>query len=664
MAVGGEKTGEWCDCRHAEGQKCDHHHLDAPPIDTHLSTGSALSDNALVKHNQVPSGLPEFEDSSDKEAGEEDDGGTVKKVESQAEKMSKATIAAIMFSLCMALFLAALDITIITTALPTVAAHFKASGADYTWIGSSYIVACAGAVPVWGKVSDIFGRKPALLLANAIFCGGSLVSALSVSVNMLLAGRVIQGIGGGGLIILVNICISDLFSMRERGKYLGIVGATWAIASAIGPLLGGVFSERISWRWCCKYCNLRAIRINSQLTCPQVYINLPLDGTAFLLLIFFLKIETPKTPFVAGIKAIDWLGVVTIVGGVVMFLLGLEAGGVTHPWNSAYTLGLIIFGWLTIVLFFLIQWKISKYPLMPLRLFTQWTNIAALGVCFCHGAVFIGGAYYLPLYFQTVLSASPILSGVYLFPLVITLSIASAGVGILIKKVGRYQEPIWFGMAFMTLGFGLFINLPDHAVWSKLIIYEMIAGIGVGPNFQSPLIALQNHVAPHDVAVATGTFGFVRQLATSVSVVLGGVIFQNVLSKKGPELARQLGPQVAARLSGSRLEASTTFVKNLPPAQKLVIDQAITSSMRTMYIFYTVIGVFGLFLSLFISKKALSNVHEKSRTGLAEQERVRVEEKGNRQNRMAQMTTESARNADVEKNLTAIPANPDIRGGD
>lgn len=395
---------------------------------------------------------------------------------------------------------------------------------------------------------------------------------------------------------------------------------------------------------------------------PPVYINLPLDGTAFLLLIFFLTIETPRTPLVAGVKAIDWLGVITIVGGVVMFLLGLEAGGITHPWNSAYTLCLIIFGVVAIAIFFLIQRKVSKYPLMPLRLFNQSTNMAALGVCYCHGFVFIGGTYYIPLYYQTVLSASPILSGVYLFPLVITLSIGSAFVGIYIKRVGRYQEPIWFGMCFMTLGFGLFIDLPNHAEWAKIIIYQMIAGLGVGPNFQSPLIALQNHVARHDIAVATGTFGFVRQLATSMSVVLGGVVFQNILSKKGPELTLQLGPQVAARLSGERLESSADFIKKLPPAQKLIADQAITSSLRTMFIFYTAISVFGLFLSFFIKKKALSNVHEKSRTGLAEQERVRQEEKENRkqQNMTSQVMTESGSNADMEKNLPTAPADRNI----
>ncbi len=155
----------------------------------------------------------------------------------------------IVLSLCASVFLAALDTTIITTALPTISEYFH-SNAGYTWIGSAYLLANAASVPSWGKFSDIWGRKPILLVASAVFFIGSLLAAVSVSIGMLIAARAIQGIGGGGLIILVNICITDLFSMRNRGAYYGIIGMVWAFASAVGPILGGVFTQKVSWRWC------------------------------------------------------------------------------------------------------------------------------------------------------------------------------------------------------------------------------------------------------------------------------------------------------------------------------------------------------------------------------------------------------------------------------
>lgn len=192
--------------------------------------------------------------SSSEQDAEENDGAALEKktseTPSQSENLGKARIAVIMLSLCIALFLAALDMTIVTTALPAIAGHFRASTSDYTWVGSAYLLACAASVPLWGKLSDVWGRKPVILLANVIFLVGSLLCGVSVTMGMLIGGRVVQGVGGGGLIILVNIVISDLFSMRERAKYFGIVGMTWALASAVGPVLGGVFTEKVSWRWC------------------------------------------------------------------------------------------------------------------------------------------------------------------------------------------------------------------------------------------------------------------------------------------------------------------------------------------------------------------------------------------------------------------------------
>jgi EmrB/QacA subfamily drug resistance transporter len=441
----------------------NNHHDDATANGGPLPEKQSEKDTEQQSHTPSQDSISEedVQDGAEKPVGRPD----LNRTQSQADQLGTVKITIIMFSLCMALFLAALDVTIISTALPTIAGVFKASSADYTWIGSSYLLACASSVPLWGKISDIWGRKPVILVANVIFMIGSLISALANSIGMLIGGRVIQGIGGGGLVILCNICVSDLFSMRERAKYFGVLGGVWAIASGIGPVLGGVFTEKVSWRWC-------------------FYINLPLDGLAFVMLVFFLKLETPKTPIIAGLKSIDWVGVLLIVGGVVMFLFGMESGGQTQPWGSAYTICLIVFGIFTIFLFFINEWKFAKYPIMPLRLFKESSNMAALGVCFCHGFVFIGGTYYLPLYFQTVLEATPILSGVYLFPLVLSLSAGAIGVGIFIKKVGKYRPPIWFGLVFMTLGFGLFIDFDDHANWPKIIIFQFIAGIGVGPNFQ------------------------------------------------------------------------------------------------------------------------------------------------------------------------------------
>ena len=545
---------------------------------------------------------------------------------SRASEFSKTRTTFIVFALCMALFLAALDVTIITTALPTIARHFEAVSADYTWVGSAYLLASAASVSLWGKLSDIWGRKPIIILANAVFMAGSLVAAVANSIGLLIGGRVIQGIGGGGLITLVYICIGDLFSMRERPKYYGILGMVWAIASGVGPIIGGVFTEKVSWRWC-------------------FYINLPLDGISLILLAFYLKLDTPKTTLFEGVKVIDWVGVLTIVGGVTMFLFGMTSGGTTHPWGSAFTLCLIIFGILTMALFLLNEWKFAKYPVIPIRLFRDISNLAALGVCFIHGSVFIAGSYYLPLYFQTVLGASPLLSGVYLLTMVLTMSFVTTVVGLYIKKTGRFRDPIWAGLCIMTLGYGLFIDLPNHANWAKIIIYQIIAGIGVGPNFQSPLIALQSHIKGHDMAVATATFGFIRTLSMSISVALGGVVFTNELKKKYSSLVPVLGPELARRLSSSSFSATTGIIRTLNSAERHAVNIAYTNSLRTMWIFYTAFAALSIVVSLFITKKELSRVHEKGSTGLQEQERVRQEVRAEEDARRA------GRNGNLKKDV-------------
>jgi hypothetical protein len=225
--------------------------IEAQPQE-HLPS-SQTSNTVAVNDNETTSNEGELSAEDGKENGAAQ---TAAKEEDPEASRSTFQTVVIMACLCLSVFLAALDTTIITTALPTISEHFHSS-AGYTWIGSAYLLANAASTPSWGKFSDIWGRKPVLLIAAGIFFVGSLLAAVSVSIGMLIVARAVQGIGGGGLIILVNICISDLFSMRKRGQYFGIIGMVWAFASAVGPSLGGVFTEKVSWRWCfyinCEY---------------------------------------------------------------------------------------------------------------------------------------------------------------------------------------------------------------------------------------------------------------------------------------------------------------------------------------------------------------------------------------------------------------------------
>lgn len=351
----------------------------------------------------------------------------------------------------------------------------------------------------------------------------------------------------------------------------------------------------------------------------------PVGGVSFVIVALFLSVETPKTPLLDGLRAIDWLGTFTIVGATLMFLFGLEFGGVDYPWDSATVICLLVFGVVTYGIVFIVEWKFAKYPVIPVRLFNNRQNILIFLICSMHGFVFISAAYYIPLYFQTVLLATPILSGVYTLPQVLVLSVMSALVGIVIRRTGRYKEIIIAGMIFMTLGFGLFIDLKPYASWPRIIIYQMIAGAGIGPLFQSPLVALQANIHPSDMATATATFGFIRQLSTSISVVIGGVIYENVFRDEIPGLREVLGPRVGSQLEGSFSGSLKPVVESLPTEQKNAILSAFTYALSRTWIFYCAVAGVGLITSLFIKKKELSKSHAIAKTGLEEQERARRE---------------------------------------
>lgn len=333
-------------------------------------------------------------------------------------------------------------------------------------------------------------------------------------------------------------------------------------------------------------------------------------------LMVLLKLHNPQTPVLDGLKAIDWLGSVTIIGATAMLMLGLELGGVKYPWSSPTVICLITFGLLTVGLFALIEWKVAKFPVVPMHLFRNRASLAPLVVCGFHAFVFMSGHYYLPLYFQAVLGASPLMCGVYVLPYVVSMSLASAGIGILIQRKGTYLGYIILGMAIMTTGFGFFIDFEARPDWGKIILYQLIAGIGAGPNIQAPLIALQAAVEGRDMAAATAMFGFVRHMFTSISITFGGVVFQNAMQDQHPRLIAELGQETAELLSGAQAAASVGLIAQLPEAQGEVARMAYLRSLRIMWVMYVLWAGAGLLSSFLVAPRELSEQHEEHKTGL------------------------------------------------
>ncbi|KAH0593059.1 hypothetical protein MHUMG1_09306 [Metarhizium humberi] len=253
-------------------------------------------------------------------------------------------------------------------------------------------------------------------------------------------------------------------------------------------------------------------------------------------------------------------------------------------------------------------------------------NLAVLGVCFVQSYVFIASAYYLPLFFQGALGATPILSGVYLLPTAVSLSVASIGTGVYMRKTGKYLAPMYAGFVLQTVGYGLFISLGSEASWAKVILFQIVAGIGVGPNFQAPMVALQSFISPREVAAATSSFAFTRNLAGAVSIVIGQVVFQNKMSVRADALVAALGPELSGKLGGPAAGASTGLIRHLPDAQRRVVYDAFADSLKYLWIMYTAVSAVSLVIIPFMgTRQKLTEEHKETETGLEAEKAAREE---------------------------------------
>ena len=390
------------------------------------------------------------------------------------------------------------------------------------WSGTSFLLSSTVFQPAFASLSDILGRKPLLLLALLFFTVGAIIGALAQDFTSLLVGRSIQGIGGGGIISLTEILITDLVPLRKRGKWFGFQSLTWALGSVTGPLIGGAFTQKASWRWI-------------------FWINLPFCGLGFLVLPICLRLHHPPDRLANLIHGFDWVGAILLTASTTSFLMPVSWGGVLFAWSSFRTLLPLLLGVCGLFVFVLFEIYITKTPLIPLRIFFSRTAAVNYFGTLVHGIVLWCLLYYLPLYYEAVKAYSLVIVGVAVFPETFTVAPASVLVGFAVSITGRFRWAIWSGWFLTVLGMGLLYLLGPETSVPAFVFLNLIPGLGTGLLFASMNLAAQAAATEQHVGYAAAMYIFMRSLGQGIGVAVGGVVFQSrftVQLNNYPDLAK------------------------------------------------------------------------------------------------------------------------------
>jgi len=488
-------------------------------------------------------------------------------------------ILVIFSGLAVSMLLAALDQTIVATALPTIVGDL--GGLKHiSWVVTAYLLTTTASTPIYGKISDIYGRKRIFQIAIVIFLLGSALSGLSQNMLELIAFRALQGLGAGGLMTLAMTIIGEVVPPRDRGRYQGLIGAVFALSSVAGPLLGGFFVDNLSWRW-------------------VFYINLPLGAAALFITSVALKLPARRLE-----HRIDYFGAALLTAAVSSGLLAISWGGTEYPWGSTPILGLAAAAAVLTSVFLLVESR-AEEPIIPLRLFRN--DVFAVGVLesFIVGFGMFSAIIYLPLFLQIVRGQSAMRSGLLLIPMTFGIVVSSVSSGRWISKHGRYKVFPIAGTAVAAVGLFLCSRLTTD---TSLVVFSasiLIVGAGIGLVMQVLVIAIQNAVAHRDLGAATGTSVFMRSLGGSFGIAVGGAVLTNRLDAN---LARYVPRGVGAHLSAGQM-SSPAVIRGLPPEIYHGIALAFAHSVDDVFLFSAPFLVLGCIIAFFLRELPLRTGH-------------------------------------------------------
>lgn len=486
---------------------------------------------------------------------------------------SHAEIMVVMGALMLAMLLAALDQTIVSTALPQIAVDLHGLN-KISWVATAYLLTSAVVTPIYGKLGDMYGRKKIFISSIVIFLIGSVLCGLSQNMDQLIAFRAIQGLGGGGLMALVLTIVAEVVPPRQRGRYQGYLGAVFAVSSVAGPLLGGLFTDHLSWHWI-------------------FFINVPLGLLALYFISSRLHLPVRNSP-----HKVDYTGAALLSVAVVSILLVTVWGGTQYAWASTEIITLGVSALLFTGLF-IWQERIAVEPIIPLRLFKNDIFITSVLLSILAGIAMFASILYIPQYQQIVRGNTPTESGLLMLPLILGLLGASIVSGRLISKSGHYRKFPIIGTALLTFGLWLFSHLTLETSHITLSIWMLVIGAGLGMFMQIATLAVQNSTARADLGSATSTVTFFRSIGSS----LGGAIFGSILVSR---LTHHIQETVAGASSVTHT-AVTSGVANLPPELKQPVLQAYVASFHDMFLLAVPFALAAFVVSLFLRESPLKD---------------------------------------------------------
>ncbi|KAJ5814831.1 hypothetical protein N7474_006608 [Penicillium riverlandense] len=556
------------------------------------------------------------------------------KLQDQTNLLPMKQLLVVFAGLSCALFCSLLDQTIVSTALPTLGRVFNDASIE-SWVGTAYLLTSTSCQPLYGRLSDIFGRKIILLTSMGFFLIGSILCAVSRSMTMLIIFRAIAGIGGGGILTSVMIVVSDVVSLEKRGTYQGILGVVVALSNSLGPLIGGLFTEKVSWRWC-------------------FYINIPLTGISIFVVAFVLPLKRVKGDVKGKLKKIDYLGCATMLISAILILLPISWGGTKYAWSSA---GVVA-------------------PLVLVHIFKNSTVSGALGGAFFTGFMFYCNLYYvrpfpypdvpnnstddlqLPQFYQVVYNASPLKSGVLLLPLVVTQCIVSFTSGFIVSKTGNYTINIWAGFAIWAIACGLLSTISPTISIAKLVGYQILSGIGSGQTLQTNLVAIQASVKRSDMAVATSTRNFLRMLGGTVALSACAAILNNT-ARTG--LSSLISPDTLSDLLADPTRINSPLL-GLTESQRAAAIQAYSRGIQNIYYFMVACCCTSFFITiLFVRGHSLkrdddARLQEEGKQWAAKHRGIRVLGRSNK-------NESAAPKSEGETNQTPTAPQDSVEGG-